>query len=286
LRKWLALGATTAGSIAFQMSVDAGYMRNYAWAIPWVWALCVSVWALWLLTHQKVTRHWFGHLHERAGNWIYIGRTLILAAVFLMTGFSIRAALHRVEAHISRMPASEQQAKQSPPEPEKPKQVSNKNKFKPKRPAPPIQQDCPQGICIAGDNSGNPTVNNYGTPAPKVTYTISELPISEGEVMWHVPVKYKAKVTIKTDRELDHLSFGLFFDGAFLSAEVGTSFSQYLQIDDSFPPIPGFNGFNPSDQSTFPKEYHFALIRPSALMPDGEIYVKVSAREADLLPEI
>jgi len=39
------------------------------------------------------------------------------------------------------------------------------------KPQPP-SQNCPNGICIGGENSGNPTVNNFGPLVPDVTWSL------------------------------------------------------------------------------------------------------------------
>ena len=56
------------------------------------------------------------------------------------------------------------------------------------RPAVPAQ-DCPNGICIGGDNFGNPTVNNYAPPVPKIIWNQSTVPPSSNANLPGVPPK-------------------------------------------------------------------------------------------------
>jgi hypothetical protein len=43
---------------------------------------------------------------------------------------------------------------------------------------PPVSQSCPNGICIGGDNSGNPAVYNFGPPTlPPLQWTISAVDV-------------------------------------------------------------------------------------------------------------
>ena len=50
----------------------------------------------------------------------------------------------------------------------------------PATPRPNVRaQNCPNGVCIGGDNFGNPTVNNFAPPVPKIIWsqsTVSPLP--------------------------------------------------------------------------------------------------------------
>ena len=67
--------ASTVGSVAFQMSVDAGYIRHFVWAIPWIWGLCAFLWLLWLISHPKIQTgfHWkFAYGNAASRNHICI----------------------------------------------------------------------------------------------------------------------------------------------------------------------------------------------------------------------
>ena len=56
MRKIILLAATTLGSIAFQISVALWpeSLRQYAWAVKYVWMLCGAAWLILLVTHPKI----------------------------------------------------------------------------------------------------------------------------------------------------------------------------------------------------------------------------------------
>ena len=93
--KLFALVAGTMASVAFQMTVDAGYVRDFAWLIPWIWALSVSLWTAWMITHEKVAKQWLKTLHEKIGRGIQPVRIVLCLLVFLGVGFGLRKLLKR-----------------------------------------------------------------------------------------------------------------------------------------------------------------------------------------------
>jgi hypothetical protein len=48
--------AGSLGSLAFTLSVDAGYFRRYEWAIRWMWGASAALWAGWAVTRPPVTK--------------------------------------------------------------------------------------------------------------------------------------------------------------------------------------------------------------------------------------
>jgi hypothetical protein len=66
------------------MSVDAGYVKQYAWAIPWVWGLCVALTMFLVLTHKKLVAL-LDKLHKRLGRGIYLVRIGTCGIAFLVT---------------------------------------------------------------------------------------------------------------------------------------------------------------------------------------------------------
>jgi hypothetical protein len=100
VRAFLLLLAPIVGSVAFQMTVDAGYIRGFAWAVPWVWALCASLWAGWLLSHDKLKIKLQG-FHARVGKGIHPIRIGLCVAIFLLVGFALRAILPKSESVVA-----------------------------------------------------------------------------------------------------------------------------------------------------------------------------------------
>src|ERR1700692_4114149 len=84
--------ASTLGGVAFQMSVDAGWFRNFGWAVPWVWALCAALWCYWIVSHPTITDGRLKGFHDRVGRGIHVLRIALCALVFIFSGFLIRVA--------------------------------------------------------------------------------------------------------------------------------------------------------------------------------------------------
>jgi hypothetical protein len=79
---------------------------------------------------------------------------------------------------------------------------------------PQMSQSCPQGNCIAGDNYGSPTVNNYGNrpdqPVPGVIPTIT---ICYSTSLMPDEKNYVTNITFQTDTPITRPSYGFVFDG-------------------------------------------------------------------------
>ena len=127
-------------------------------------------------------------------------------------------------------------------------------------PAAPVYE-APGGIIIP-NNSGivtSPTVNNYAPPQPNIVATSSPSELQPSQNA-EAPT-YKTKVTIKTDREANHLSFRFAFDGPYLKADVS----------DSYTPTIAFSGS--SGEMNGHPAFEFSMTYPSTLPVDGEIYL-------------
>jgi hypothetical protein len=193
MRAWLGAFASTLGSAAFQMSVDAGYFHNFKWAIPWTWALSLALWMFLATSYPPVKERWLKSFHDFVGGWIHAIRLVICAVVFVVVGlgasFAMRDKRQTQIAATQTMPApSFSQAadagNQSPPSQQA--QPPAKPKSKKSGPAPQVQENsgtndtntqigtaqgpvviAPSGIANAAPNLGNQTVtNNFVTPAP------------------------------------------------------------------------------------------------------------------------
>ena len=139
-----------------------------------------------------------------------------------------------------------------------------------KLPAPtPTAQNCPNGICIGGDNSGNPTVYNYGPSEPRVSVSTEEVPLGSGERGGPAATN-KLKLTIGTDNLLQFPAFILTFDKPFLQGYVFTSFTKpytdAFRVDLSKTDVDaGYNVFK------------FALEYPKNLPPTEKLFVYIWA---------
>jgi hypothetical protein len=89
MRVFIAAVAGLLGSAAFQMSVDAGYARNFIWLIPWCWGGCAALWTAWALMHDKIAKEWLKGLHEKLGKGVYAVRTLICLCVFFAVSLMV-----------------------------------------------------------------------------------------------------------------------------------------------------------------------------------------------------
>jgi hypothetical protein len=83
MRVFIAALAAVVGSLALQMSIDAGYARQFIWLIPWCWGGCAALWTLWLVMHDKVAKEWLKNLHDRLGKGVYPIRALLCLVVFV-----------------------------------------------------------------------------------------------------------------------------------------------------------------------------------------------------------
>jgi type IV secretory pathway TrbD component len=48
--------ATTLVSLGFQLTIMAGHLQYFGWAIPWVWGIWALVWIARFVNFQKVPR--------------------------------------------------------------------------------------------------------------------------------------------------------------------------------------------------------------------------------------
>jgi hypothetical protein len=69
------------------------------------------------------------------------------------------------------------------------------------------KQNCPNGICIGGDNNGTATVNNYGQPEANIVVHTVEGRDNDGS--------YTCTVSFLTDAPLTNPAFSLVFDAVF-----------------------------------------------------------------------
>jgi len=88
MRTALMLVAPILGSIAFQMSINAGYLKGLEWLIPWVWGACAALWTLWVATHEKMGTHWLKRAHALIGRGIWPIRLLTCLVVFFAVSFT------------------------------------------------------------------------------------------------------------------------------------------------------------------------------------------------------
>jgi len=232
MRNVVFLLAGTLGSVAFQMSVDAGYVRDYAWAVPWVWALCVALWALWLVTHDKVRNQWLRSFHDRAGRWVIALRIALFVMVFFCVGSLPGWILKKPVASTIPKAAPQQEPQQSKPEGKNgDKKDSKKQVTKPKpkaeKPSPDISVgSISQGPCgnVQVGGSNNTATTNCVSPSRVLTAE-------------------KAKQLTRDFAQIPHLNTSIFPAG--ISDDVQPVFLQLCNIimDSSWHPnCQGLNG--------------------------------------------
>ncbi len=121
MRVFIAAFASLVGSIVFQMSVDAGYIRHFTWAIPWLWGACAALWVAWLLMHDLLAKRWLKGLHQKLGRRIYPIRMVICLIVFLGVGLLLRSYIGPNEKKVAAAQSPTQpQVQPSPPQPTPP----------------------------------------------------------------------------------------------------------------------------------------------------------------------
>jgi hypothetical protein len=74
---------------------------------------------------------------------------------------------------------------------------------------PAVTQTCPNGICIGGENSGNPTVNNFGSPPPNFSYSEA----SQRSPSGCSDLEQMTTIHIKTDRPVPGAMVGVVMSG-------------------------------------------------------------------------
>jgi len=101
-------------------------------------------------------------------------------------------------------------------------------------------QSCPNGICIGGNNTGSPTVNNYGPTLPKVSWTL------DTEHLRKDAPHPEACVKISIDRTFLDAKFGVICERPCKSVRGDTisPHGGYFQSETvSFPGYPNIAGF-------------------------------------------
>jgi hypothetical protein len=120
MRTFIAFIASVLGSVGFQMSVDMGYLKQFGWAVPWVWAACAALWSGWLMSHDKVTNGWTKAFHIKVGKGIHVIRTVICVLVFVATGAALQVLLRPkhviTQTATGSMPTAAIEEKQDAPE--------------------------------------------------------------------------------------------------------------------------------------------------------------------------
>jgi hypothetical protein len=148
MRAGLMLIAPTLGSVAFQMTVDAGYLKGYEWLIPWVWGASVALWALWFMTHEKMGSQWLRELHFRVGKGIWPLRVLLSLIVFFAVSFGFAYLFPPRQQTVS--------AAQSQPGQQNTQAGNNNN-------AGNISQSGDHNIAVVGSNAKVGNTYNYIT---------------------------------------------------------------------------------------------------------------------------
>jgi hypothetical protein len=188
MRTLLTASACTLGSVAFQMSVDAGWFRNSKWAIPWAWALSVSLWLFLIISWAPIREKWLRKFHDSVGKAIHPIRFGLCLIVFLIVGFGLKFSM--VDSSRNKNSSGSLGAQASPQQSSTaaslaPQTISGQQKSKPK-PATQVQRStgqnstntqidtaqgpvaiAPSGIANTAPNLGSQTVNNnIISPAP------------------------------------------------------------------------------------------------------------------------
>jgi len=113
--KFFALWAATAASLAFQMSVDAGYIRDFAWLIPWFWGASAALWTARAITHDKLTKEWLKDIHARIGRGIQPIRLFLCLLVFVGVSLGLRGLIKLKQQTVAAaLPSTVQQLPSTP----------------------------------------------------------------------------------------------------------------------------------------------------------------------------
>jgi len=176
-----------------------------------------------------------GHAHRESGDAPLSRRGRM--AVFAITGavialalFGLRAVYNREVAKVAPSIPSQSDKKANEQEPEtkqEPPKVAPLPKAIPPQRASASKantvpnaatqqtsgdklpaQNCPNGICIGGNNSGNASVYNYGPPPIQMKWTIHSIdppqPTQSGKAF-----KYEQQVTVTVDQMYTPVSLGV-----------------------------------------------------------------------------
>ena len=207
MRTFLFFLATVLGSGAFQMTVDAGFFRQFTWSVPWVWGACFASWTVWLVSHETVKTKWFKRFHERVGRGIIPIQVALGLLVLLLVGIGLKHLLPAVKASTpttttqstqtapppvtapaqpASQPASQPDSKAKAQDEKTPKKASGQKKKQEPAPQPQAQQ--PQGPITTGPistgacsnvqvgGSGNSLETNCAPQNPNdrvITYTFA-----------------------------------------------------------------------------------------------------------------
>jgi len=106
------------------------------------------------------------------------------------------------------------------------------------------QQSCPNGICIGGNNAGNPTVNNFGPTTPKIAWSADKD---------HSQKVQEACVKVSIDRSFLDAKFAMVCERECkaIRGDIVSSHAGFFQTDlialKAFPKVAGFviRGPNP-----------------------------------------
>jgi Trypsin-like peptidase domain len=132
MRVFIAAVAASVSNIVFQMTVDAGYLRNLAWIIPWGWGLAAALWTAWGLSHDKIAKQWLKTIHDKLGRGIHPIRAIICILVFFAVSLGFRRIFHtsadgtvNAQAQPSNPPAAGHLSQQPQPEPKRTQKQQN-----------------------------------------------------------------------------------------------------------------------------------------------------------------
>jgi|SRR5271156_3455296 len=168
MRTWITAAASTVGSVAFQMSVDAGYLHNFKWAIPWAWALSVGLWAFLATSYPPVRERWFKGFHDFVGGWIHVVRIALCVLVFAVVGLVLWHTMEEKPVDVLTQAASVPTAQPAPTsssteasqQSESPKPPRKKLRPSPK---PTGTGDTTVGGDVNQSSSGDCSPNNVGS---------------------------------------------------------------------------------------------------------------------------
>jgi hypothetical protein len=218
MRVLVAAIASLIGNIVFQMSVDAGYIRHFTSAIPWLWGLCAALWIAWLITHDKIVKQWLKELHERLGRGIQPIRVAVCLLVFLGVSLGLRALIKPAPQIAAAPVAPTPTATPASPQPETPRSMSIQKPPQKPFPAKPSQDNSvhlngskieqqSSGDCSPNIVGGSPTVNCGPPPPPplQITWIARDMAPSEG-------FKYAKEVTVEVNVSYTPVSIGVVCD--------------------------------------------------------------------------
>lgn len=240
-------------NVAFSLALSKGWadrIPNSLVAALWILPIIPLAW--WAWTHEETIRRrqWATdkfHAHP-------VKSSIITAAVVGVVLVSLAGAGHRLWANVSppQVATNNPEPARTKPSPTPPTPTAPingpssplpksrpktkpqpKSSQKPETPvvsvgpdrvvtvAPPsVSQNCPNGVCIGGDNKGTATVINNGPP-PLPTPTVKVCASYDS-------VKPQATILVTTNGQVPRPFFAFFFDGPVLdgSAELnsGSSF--------------------------------------------------------------